>query len=46
MLPNKGDLARPSDIDGLMYKPIPKSIEDIGFAIIKELKAAGYNIRI
>jgi predicted nucleotide-binding protein len=42
----RGDVARPSDIDGLVYKPITESIEAIGFAIIKELKAAGYAIRI
>jgi predicted nucleotide-binding protein len=40
----KGDVARPSDIDGLVYKPISESIEEIGFSIIKELKAAGYSI--
>jgi predicted nucleotide-binding protein len=39
-------VARPSDIDGLVYKAIPESIEGIGFSIIKELKAAGYTIRI
>jgi len=42
----KGDIARPSDIDGLVYKPIPDSIEAIGYAIVKELKAAGYTIKI
>ncbi len=42
----KGDVARPSDIDGLVYKPIPESIEAIGYSIIKELKAAGYTIKI
>jgi predicted nucleotide-binding protein len=42
----KGEVARPSDIDGLVYKAIPESIEAIGFSIIKELKAAGYTIKI
>lgn len=42
----KGDVTRPSDIDGLVYKPVPESIELIGFSIIKELKAAGYTIKI
>lgn len=42
----KGDVTRPSDIDGLMYKQIPESIEAIGYAIIKELKAAKYTIKI
>jgi predicted nucleotide-binding protein len=39
-------VARPSDIDGLVYKSVPESIEGIGFSIIKELKAAGYVISI
>lgn len=42
----KGNVARPSDIDGLVYKPIAESIEAIGYSIIKELKAAGYTIKI
>jgi predicted nucleotide-binding protein len=42
----KGDVARPSDIEGLVYKPITESIEAIGFSIIKELKAAGYTMKI
>jgi predicted nucleotide-binding protein len=42
----KGEVARPSDIDGLVYKPISESIEAIGFSIIKELKSAGYTIKI
>lgn len=42
----KGDVARPSDIDGLVYKSIADSIEGIGYSIIKELKAAGYKIKI
>ena len=42
----KGDVTRPSDIDGLVYKKIGDSIESIGFSIIKELKAAGYTLKI
>jgi predicted nucleotide-binding protein len=42
----KGDVAKPSDIDGLVYKPFSESIEAIGFSIIKELKSAGYTIKI
>jgi predicted nucleotide-binding protein len=42
----KGDVAKPSDIDGLVYKSITGSIEGIGYSIIKELKAAGYTINI
>jgi predicted nucleotide-binding protein len=42
----KGDLSRPSDIDGLVYKPLDGSLERIGYALIKELKAAGYTMKI
>ncbi len=42
----KGEVARPSDIEGLVYKSITDSIEGIGYSIIKELKAAGYTIKI
>ena len=42
----RGDVARPSDIDGLVYKPITQSVEAIGLSMIKELKAAGYTVKI
>lgn len=42
----RGDVARPSDIDGLVYKSIADTVEGIGYSIIKELKAAGYTIKI
>jgi predicted nucleotide-binding protein len=41
----KGPAARPSDIDGLVYKDVSGGVESIGYAIMKELKAAGYNIK-
>ena len=41
----KGEVARPSDIDGLLYKKFISSIEEIGYAISKELKQAGYTIK-
>lgn len=31
----------PSDLNGLIYKKINKSVDEIGYEIIKELKAAG-----
>jgi predicted nucleotide-binding protein len=31
----------PSDISGLIYKQVDRSVDDIGYQIIKELKAAG-----
>lgn len=43
---HKGDVTLPSDLSGVIYKKVDKSIEDIGFAIIKELKAAGLTISI
>jgi len=43
---HKGDVTIPSDLSGLVYKKIDSSIETQAFAIIKELKAAGYQINI
>lgn len=42
----KGDVTRPSDIEGLVYKPVKDSIEAIGFELIRELQAAGYTINL
>lgn len=42
----KGEVTRPSDIDGLVYKRIPNSIEAIGFQIVEELRAAAYTLKI
>ncbi|MFA6013687.1 MAG: nucleotide-binding protein [Gallionellaceae bacterium] len=38
---HKGDVAIPSDLSGLIYKKIDSNVEEIGFSLIKELKAAG-----
>lgn len=38
---HKGDVAIPSDLSGFIYKSVESSVEDIGFSLIKELKAAG-----
>lgn len=38
---HKGDVAIPSDLSGFIYKKVDHSIEEIGFSLIKELKAAG-----
>ena len=43
---NKEEVEIPSDISGLIYKAFRKDIEEIKFSIIKELKAAGYQISI
>lgn len=36
----------PSDLDGLIYKKIAGSIDSQAYALIEELKAAGYNISV
>lgn len=39
-----GNVAIPSDISGLTYKKYANSIEEIGYSIIKDLRAAGYSL--
>lgn len=43
---HKGETAIPSDLAGLVYKKIEGSIDSQAYAIIKELKVAGYNIKV
>ena len=43
---HKGDVAIPSDLSGLVYKKIEASVDSQGYAIIKELNSAGYNIKV
>lgn len=38
---HKGNVSIPSDLSGFIYKKVDSKIEEIGFALIKELKAAG-----
>ncbi len=40
----KGDVVWPSDLHGLIYKPITDSLDSQAYSIIKELRAAGYSI--
>ena len=42
----KGDVELPSDMHGIVYIPFKGSIEETRNMIIKELKAAGYEIKI
>ncbi len=42
----KGDVEIPSDLSGLVYKKINDSIDSQTYSIIRELKAAGYNINM
>ncbi|PSN11359.1 hypothetical protein C7293_24595 [filamentous cyanobacterium CCT1] len=43
---HKGNVEIPSDIDGLVYKKVDDSIDSQGWAIVKEIKAAGYQINM
>lgn len=42
----RGNVVLPSDLNGLIYKKVDGSVDDSGFAIIKELKAAGYKVSL
>lgn len=39
-----GDVSLPSDVNGMIYKKFSKSIEEVAYSIIKDLKASGYEI--
>lgn len=39
-----GNVALPSDVSGMIYKKYEKSIEEVAYSIIKDLKAAGYAV--
>jgi predicted nucleotide-binding protein len=43
---HKGNVSIPSDLSGFIYKKVDTNIEEIGFALIKELKAAGLKLEI
>lgn len=43
---HKGDVAIPSDLNGLIYKKVETDVEAIGFALLKELKAAGLKLQL
>ncbi len=42
----KNGVVVPSDLNGLVYKPIDQSIDEQALPIIRELKAAGYTITV
>lgn len=42
----RGDVELPSDLSGLLYKKIDDKVNAQAYDIIKELKAAGYQIKI
>lgn len=39
-----GDVALPSDVNGLIYKRFEKSVEEVAYGIMKDLKASGYDV--
>lgn len=41
-----GDIELPSDMKGIIYKPFKDSIKECFHDIVKELKAAGYKIKV
>lgn len=41
-----GAVSLPSDISGLVYKSFANKVEESGYSIIKELKAAGYHLTV
>lgn len=43
---HKSGTTLPSDVSGLIYKPFKHRIEEVKFALAKELKSAGYNVQI
>lgn len=43
---HKGDVMVPSDLNGLLYKKIEESLEAQAYSITRELKAAGYNVKL
>jgi len=40
----KKEVYLPTDVSGMLYKEIKKNVEEVGYAILKELKKAGYNV--
>jgi predicted nucleotide-binding protein len=42
----KGDVDLPSDLQGLVYLPFKSSVNEVQLDIVKELKSAGYDVRI
>ena len=43
---HKGEVVLPSDLHGLVYKKVDSSLESQAFGLIRELKAAGYEMAI
>ena len=39
-----GAVSLPSDVNGMIYKRYDKSIEEVAYSVIKDLKASGYEV--
>lgn len=39
-----GDVTLPSDIHGMIYKRYERSIEEVAYGIMKDIKASGYDV--
>ena len=42
----KGEVELPTDVSGIIYKPVSDTIESQEYAIIRELVAAGFTIKL
>lgn len=42
----KAGVELPADISGILYKEIKEKIEEVAYSILKDLKAAGYEVKI
>jgi len=42
----KEGVTLPTDVSGMLYKEIKKNVEEVGYAILKELKIAGYDLLV
>lgn len=40
-----GNVELPSDVSGMIYKKFNHNVEEVGYSIIKDLRAAGYELR-
>jgi len=41
-----GNVSLPSDISGMIYKKYEKSVEEVAYSVIKDLKASGYGVTL
>jgi predicted nucleotide-binding protein len=39
-----GNVSLPSDVSGMIYKRYERSIEEVAYSVIKDLKASGYDV--